>query len=184
MVVAQDSLELDLGATHLTVVGGSHPSVTWSQDGGTGGIVARRTPAAMDLGIAPLGVGGDWTFTSPSNADRCVASLSPATWSGSCTDDVSGWPTEVTAPAPNVTYTAVRTQQVDSVFGDLGGVWTATDGKGGPGSCTVTFQGSAFSSVCNAAAGSLEGTVQLTFDGTSSASGTTSHGYELSAHKQ
>jgi hypothetical protein len=185
MILTHDTLTLDFGSTQLSIdASTASPGVTWTHDGRGGTIVTRLTPTAMSLGVVPLDVGGDWTFTSTGDAQRCVASLSPSAWSGYCDSYVYDWPSEVTEPVPGVHYTATRTQQLDSVFGDLGGTWTATDGRGGPGTCTVTFQGSSFSSTCSGGAGALDGSVSLTFDGTSSASGTTNHGYELSAHKQ
>jgi hypothetical protein len=135
----------------------------------------------MNLGIIPLDVGGAWTFSSPDGSQQCVAGLSAAQVQGSCNSDLFNWPYPVPAPQPGVAYMAVRTQQLVSVFGDLGGTWQATDGTGGAGSCTVTFQGSTFSASCS---GSFTGTVQLTFNGTNLASGTASNGLELSAHKQ
>jgi len=185
MILAKDSLSLDLGTTQLTYTAtGSSLSVTWSHDGTTSSIATQRTPAALDLGIVPLDVGGTWAFSSPSRADACQADLTQPSWTGGCDVYVAGWPSALPEPVPGVHYVATRTQTLDSAFGDLGGVWTASDGRGGPGSCVVTFQGSDFSAACNGAAGSLNGTVQLTFAGTTSASGTTSHGFELSAHRQ
>jgi hypothetical protein len=112
--------------------------------------------------------------------------LSPVKAQASCTSRIWGWPDPLPAPQPSTICTAVRTQQLASVFGDLGGTWRATDGSAGsPGSCEVTFQGSTFSANCDGATDSLWGTVQLTFNAANSvASGSTGHGYELSAQKQ
>ena len=185
LTIAREALTLDLGSLQLAyATANGQLDVTWTANGNASNIATQRSPAALDLGIVPLDVGGSWRFASQDGTERCTALLSPASWTGSCDSPIAGWPPEPPPPTPGVTYNAIRTQQLPSVFGDLGGVWSLTDGQGGPGSCTVTFNQSGFSATCNAATEDLAGTVQVTFDGTSMASGTTSYGYELSAHKQ
>jgi hypothetical protein len=185
LVVARDTLSLDLGTIQLSYAAhGGTLTVTYTRDGNTSSITTQRAPAAVDLGIMPLDLGGAWTFASETSIESCSASLAPSSWTGSCAEYVAGWPGAVPRPAPHVTYTATRTQQLSSAFGDLGGVWEATDGQGGPGHCTMTVQGSTFATSCSSGTGSLTGTMQLTFSGNDTASGTTSGGAELSAHKQ
>ncbi len=188
LVLGASTFNLDIPSTGSSLAysaSGSVLTVLWTLDGSATSIATTRAAAAMNLGIIPEDVGGTWSFSSSAGgSDSCTVSLAASQVSGACNGYVPNWPYPLPAPLPGVHYTATRTGQLNSVFGDLGGTWQVSDGQGGPGACTVTFQGSTFSSSCNGATDALGGTVQLTFSGTTMASGTTGNGIELSAQKQ
>ncbi|HEX8791045.1 MAG TPA: hypothetical protein VF765_08825 [Polyangiaceae bacterium] len=187
LLLGASTFSLDIPSTGSSLAysaNGSTLTVLWTLDGTADPIDATRAAAAMNLGIIPDDVGGTWSFSSAGSAETCTATLAPSQVSGSCNAYLYGWPNPLPVPIPGVTYTAARTQQLSSVFGDLGGTWQVMDNQGGPGSCTATFQGSTFSASCNDATDAFGGTVQLTFNGTTMASGMTGNGIELSAQKQ
>jgi hypothetical protein len=102
-----------------------------------------------------------------------------------CTN-VTGWYSPllglVPQPTDGDTYTATRTAQLPSDFGDLGGVWQTSDVLGGANGCTVTIQNNVFSARCS---GIFQwGSVQATFVNNTMISGTTGSGVEFTAQKR
>jgi hypothetical protein len=182
--IASNALSISIGTDQIDYAGATS-SVSRALDGTTGVVGVARNPAALSTGILAIQASGASTFSMQGSFVDCYASLSPTSWSGSCDGYPYEWPYgAIPYPEPDVTYTATRTQQLSSVFGDLGGVWAATVGPGGPPHCTATFQGSTFSASCQDGDPWSDGSVTLTFCGVDTASGTTGDGFELSAHKQ
>jgi hypothetical protein len=182
--IARNALTVSVGNGDLDYAGSTN-TVTWTMDTTTSHLDVQRTPAPLDPGILAIDVGGTSTFSTAGapGGVTCSASLSPTSWTGSCSPGyVANWPAgAVPFPQYGVTYVATRTQALASVFGDMGGTWTARGN--GPGQCTVTFEGSSFSASC-ANEEPWSASIQLTFSGTDTASGMTSDGIELAAHKR
>lgn len=149
-------------------------------------VAAQVASAPLDMGIFPLVLGGSWTFTDANGSpERCTASLQPSAMTARCTS-VTGWYSPlaglVPQPIDGDTYTATRTAQLASDFGDLGGVWQTSDALGGGAGCTVTIQNNVFSSRCS---GIYQwGSVTATFVNGSMVSGTTGSGVEFTAQKR
>jgi hypothetical protein len=168
---------LILTASHLTVnLGGDvfdlqvdgTPALSWTDHNRPASISATHTGGGVNLGILPLALGGDWTFTGASGG-QCSASLQSASIIGSCAG--AGYSPLL---ALNRHATATRIAKLDSVFGDLGGTWTVSDGGG---SCTITLQSATIMGSCGG------GGVSMTF-GDGVVSGHTDSGGEFSARRQ
>jgi hypothetical protein len=79
-------------------------------------------------------------------------------------------------PGPG-TATGTKETSAQSIFGDLGGTWRLRSSNGR--NCTFQFQGSTFTSDC----GPFLGGATITFAG-STASGSTTSGYEFAARRR
>jgi hypothetical protein len=191
LTISTNSLTIAIGSDTLSYAsaeqadGAATLTTTWTapETNGPSEITTQRTPLAFDLGIIPLSLGGLWQFTGVEDPTQsCRAAASSETLSATCTGNVQ-WPDFLGSGLEgSATYSAVRMTAMDSQFGQLGGTWQVAQDQD-TGGCTVTFQGSTFSATCMDA-DVLDGMVQLTFNGTSMASGSTSNGLELSAQKQ
>lgn len=140
-------------------------------------LLARRlTPSSLSLGDLPLDISGTWRFSDdPDLGDGCNMTLGSGVLSVVCTD--------VDRPLRGLTggtYTASRESTGSSMFGDLGGTWTAAR-SGGEGRCTVIVEGDGVSVECTQA-NELTGTLVATVSG-DSASGS-SDGFEFSAQRR
>jgi hypothetical protein len=140
-------------------------------------ITVAQTTSALDVGVLPLAVGGDWLFSSADSTQSCKASVRAAALTASC-NGVQATP----LGALSGTMIGERTTSLPSLFGDLGGVWHLASGRG---SIDVTVSRNEFKVVSNGL-GNLSGH-PLTLDvkicnGT--LTGTTSDGAELAGTRQ
>lgn len=157
---------------------GSALMLTWSKNGNVTPISVVHGAAPVDTGLLPLGVGGDWTFTSANGAASCTATLAAASLNASC-NDVSS------TPLGNIHGKTIGLRQTPktSVFGALGGVWHFT-GEGS-GTMDVTISGNVFTAVLNGNTGPTGTNGWMTMkicNGT--AAGKASSGFEYAATKR
>jgi hypothetical protein len=183
--IAHNVFVITIGQSVLSyTMQGAALSVTWTDDGKTDNIVTSLgTPTtSTSYGIVPIHLGGPWKFADSNNpANECHFDGELGVFTAGC----SGTHAIVPSYALSNVYTATRTQVLDSQFGDLGGTWKGLATNGDPsGGCTFTFQGSTISSSCAADSNWLAGTADLTFQGTSMASGKTGNGVEYSAKRR
>lgn len=180
LTITMSDFELSYAASGDTL------TVTYREGSSTRTIATTRTPAtlASKIGILPVDITGGYTFTSSTDpTDSCSFDGELGTFTGKCTKGGGREPVD-RAHAGNV-YTAARTQALASRFGDLGGVWRGTaDGADPSGGCVFTIQGSTIRSECGPESAWLEGTADLTFVDTTSASGKTSSGVEYSGKRR
>ncbi|HEU5072823.1 MAG TPA: hypothetical protein VFU02_01590 [Polyangiaceae bacterium] len=138
----------------------------------------RQAESDMDLGILPLPLAGLLRFTGvPDEGAGCDWSLEADEATLLCTDDID---TPNHLPELNdADLRAVRTETLDSVFGELGGRWavTAEDVD-----CSVVFEGNTIDVAC-ARAGSNSGELTVTVDD-GRVSGSTSAGIEFTAQRR
>jgi hypothetical protein len=183
LILDDKSINISIGDyTFLMHVNGAQADLTWSSRyGGISQVKVTHAPAALDLGAIPLQVGGDWTFSTPSGQGGCLGTLSPAAWTGSCTQVDVSTPIYDLYDSPNAHATRVATH--DSMFGDLGGDWTVSNG--GAAHLDVSVAGNTLQATLYSSAGttSSEGGLMLAFNG-GLASGTTSGGVEFSAQRR
>lgn len=188
LTISSDSLYVAIGDDVLSyqATGSTMIVTSWldPDNGATTAMTTTHTSAPLDLGIFSLALGGSWSFTGVADPTAaCQATAAAAAFSATCAGDIN-WPEFLSpGPAPTATYVAQQTMTLDSQFGALGGHWQLGVMGGAPGGCTMTFQGSTISATCSGTGTDLDGTAQLTFNGTSLASGV-SGGVELSAQKQ
>ncbi|CAN5925753.1 hypothetical protein BH11MYX4_BH11MYX4_29940 [soil metagenome] len=166
-------------STLAFTVGGAGMTLTWKD--GTKDLApvgVTRAASAVDTGILPLGLGGQWTFASDtSGAAPCTASFTGNGFNASCP--------KVSTPLGRIdgSLVGIRQQEKSSVFGALGGVWHLT--AGGSGSIDVTISGNVLTAVGNRPAGSTGASDWITVklcNGT--AAGKTSDGLEIAATRR
>jgi hypothetical protein len=156
LILGDDSLSIAFGTTSLSFNGTSSPVLWTDSEHGEVSITANRMPSTVDLGLLPLDLGGAWTFGN--GADGCNASLSATTFNATCTGGVEGLP----EPLPDTlagSVNATKTASLPSVFGSLGGTWSAQFQQG---SCTASFSGNVITIDCNDEE-TFHGSVQASF---------------------
>jgi hypothetical protein len=141
------------------------------------GVVANtHTPAGFSFGSFPLYPGGAWSFEGK-RKEACSGTLDATLFSASCSG-VTTLPRGV--PRLEGAVSGTHTSRAASRFGDLGGTWSLSDGKGG--ACTATFTGGTFTLDCkDALAWTGTSTFTFTSDGVS---GTTAGGAEVSGTRR
>ena len=182
-------LTVTIDSQQIAVVAGSG-AFTFKRDSGgflathtSGGssrqIVVEGTAAGgMAFGAIPLDLSGTWKARNAGASDGlgCDGVLSPNDASAVCTG--TRFPIWMDGYNPGAgTATVTKEATAPSMFGDLGGTWRVTFSKGG--SCTFRFERSSFSADC----GPELGGATITFSG-STASGSSTSGYEFSAHRR
>jgi hypothetical protein len=176
LVLGDNSLSVAFGATSLTFTGTNNP-VVWTDDThGTVTITASQVASSVDTGVLPLNLGGAWTFTSGTSG--CNAALSASSFNASCTDGVGGLPEPLPTDLTG-TMNMTKTSSLPSIFGALGGVWSATFVDG---TCTATLGGNTISVDC-ANESAFAGSVQLSIC-QGAVSGSTSHGIAFTGRQQ
>jgi hypothetical protein len=176
LVLGDNSFSIAFGSTSLTFTGPSNPVVWTDSYHGSVTIHATQVGSAVDTGLLPLNLGGGWTFTT-GTSPGCNASLSTGTFNATCTDGYFDLP----EPLPsNLTGTmnATKTSSLPSIFGALGGVWTAAFVDG---TCTATISGNTVYIGCNESA--LSGSVQVSIC-QGIVSGSTSSGVAFTGRQQ
>jgi hypothetical protein len=175
LVLGDNALSVAFGSTSLTFTGTGNP-VVWTDDiHGTVTIRASQVASTVDTGVLPLNLGGAWSFTSGTSG--CNASLSAGGFNASCDDGVVGLP----EPLPNLagTMNMTKTSSLPSIFGALGGVWSASFVDG---TCTATLSGNTMTVDC-ANESAFDGSVQLSIC-QGAISGSTSHGVAFTGRRQ
>jgi hypothetical protein len=140
--------------------------------------VTRKAAGTMALGAIPLDLAGDWSGRNAGASDGlgCDGTLSASSVSALCTGTrFPSWMDGYNPGSGNAS--GAKEADAASIFGDLGGTWRVSFSKGD--SCTFRFEGSTFSSDC----GSALGSATITFSG-GAASGSSTSGYEFSAHRR
>ena len=137
-------------------------------------IGVTRAASAVDTGIMPLALGGQWTFASnTSGGEQCTASYTGNGFNASCA--------KVSMPGGgsiNGSVVGIRQQEKASVFGALGGVWHLT-GEGSE-AIDVTVSGNVFTAVSSRASSTRSDWVTVKMcNGV--AAGRTSDGSEIAA---
>ena len=176
LVLTSSRLTITVGSVVVALSVDGKPTFDWTDGDGPTPITATHAGAGVDFGIVPLQLGGDWTFTG-AQGGSCSASVQSASLLGSCSG-VGRAPAPL--PSLNRHATAMRTRELGSVFGDLGGAWSVSDDHGA--SCNITVQGATIMASCSSH-GSSAGGVSLTF-GDGVVSGTTDSGVEFSARRR
>lgn len=171
----------------LTYSAAGNQALTWSRtDDPMVPITVQNTPTDLSAGSIPLALGGQWAFAA--NGMRCSAALG-ANSTVLCQSDATAsmvggvWPFGIPKPRLGTTYTVVRTGQLESQFGFVGGQWRATASSSSEDVCTMTVAGATVSITCKTS-NSLDGSMQMTVGSGCVASGTTSSGWELSARRR
>jgi hypothetical protein len=174
LVLSSSRLTINLGGDVFDLQVSGTPTLSWTDHGSPTPINTIHNGGSFNSGALGLGLGGDWGFSGASGGS-CSASLQSGSFVGSCAGAGYG-------PLFNLNRhaTATRTAQLDSIFGDLGGMWTVSDDNNG--SCAITVQGATISASCKSG-GARWGGVTLTF-GDGLVSGTTDSGDEFSARRQ
>jgi hypothetical protein len=158
------SLAIDPGSGAMTL--------SWTAKAVTTPINASRTAAVEDVGVIPLGLGGNWSFSSQTGPEQCTASLAGGTFDSNC-NHVNGTPAGTLVGS----LTGSRTAKATSIFGELGGTWSFISG-GGSSSADVSFAGSVFTATTRKMGQIPNGTMAVRVcEGT--VSGITSSGWEF-----
>ena len=130
------------GRSLTFTVNGGTMTLVWSDGSRRTPITTTRTSGAVDTGLLPLSLGGQWTFSSTIDAESCTASLGDNGFNATC-NGVHSTPFGTLRG----TVVGVRNQPSSSIFGALGGVWhLAGDGQG---SVDATIRGNTFTAVVN-----------------------------------
>lgn len=140
-------------------------------------IGVTRAASAVDTGIMPLALGGQWTFASnTSGGEQCTASYTGNGFNASCS--------KASTPGGGTldgTVVGIRQQEKASVFGALGGVWHLT-GEGS-GVLDVTISGNVFTAVSSRTSSTRSDWVTVKMcNGV--AAGRTSEGSEIAATRR
>ncbi len=176
LTIDANTFAFSTGNTSLifNVVGHDDPvmTLTWTAPDHANGvpITTVRSPAALNLGLLPLQLGGQWNFASAAGDETCAASLGAAGFSATCG--------QIKTPLGSLKGTLLgqRTQTLPSLFGDFGGTWLLT--ANGGGGANVTIAGNSFAATLTRSSNRTNGSVNLKVcDGT--LSGTTGDGYEF-----
>jgi hypothetical protein len=112
----QESRELAFKVTGGTM------SLVWRQPT-TVPITVSHTSSALDVGVVPLAVGGDWGFSSADATQSCKATVGASALTASC-NEVQGTP----LGALSGTMIGERTSSFPSLFGELGASGTSRAG--------------------------------------------------------
>jgi hypothetical protein len=155
--------------------GANAMTLTWTTPRESHAITTQRTAAPLDLGIVPLSLGGDWSFSEQGSTNTCSGSAHDGTIGAECVGSFGNLP----VPSIAGKLTATRTSALASSFGALGGVWSINTASGTQ--CEARFSGNELTNTCSN--GALRGGLTLTF-AAGVASGTTSGGIELSARRR
>jgi len=176
LVLQQDALKVTAGTEEFSYASVSGAlEVKYRKGSRTSAITTTRTSSLINLGALGLDLGGAWTFASTNEpSKKCTLDAQAASFVAACNENFN-WPREFPEPDEDRVYTATRVKQLPSVFGDLGGEWTATDNVDKKGTCTFTFQDRTVSSVCTEAK-ELTGSMSLTFSDDGTATGTAGGG--------
>jgi hypothetical protein len=137
-------------------------------------IAVTHTGDAVDTGLLPLAVGGQWTFKGQ-GTESCSSSLTANGFNATCSGLRS-------TPFGRLdgSVVGIRQQQLASIFGALGGTWHLAGSDSG--SVDVTLSGNTFSAIVNSQSGPVGGSAWTTIkvcNGT--AAGKSSTGLELAA---
>lgn len=159
-------------------VNGAAMTLTW-KDGtkAPATVGVTRAASAIDLGVIPLAMGGQWTFAGNTANDSCTASFTGSGFNASCA--------KASMPVGTMdgALSGIRQQEKSSIFGALGGVWHLT-AEGGSGSLDVTISGNVLTAVENRASSTSSPdwfTMKLC---NAAASGKTAGGIEIAATRR
>ncbi len=138
----------------------------------------RQRESDMNLGVMPLPLAGALRFTGvPDEGDGCDYNLDAEELTIECTDSIV---TPGNLPELNsADLDAVRTSELESIFGELGGRWTVTAEDV---DCSVVFEGNAIDVSCERA-GATSGDLTVTVED-GRISGSTSAGIEFTAQRR
>jgi hypothetical protein len=170
------------GMWSLTKQGGTL-AVSYSDERGDESATGTQTASgAVSFGAFPFDASGSTMITEvPADPDKeagtCQGTLTASAITAGCTS--VGRPPKP-APRMNGTFSATKISSADSIFGDIGGMWTGTNGSNQ--SCSITLQGAGLSTDCTGT-GLLKGMLTMAFTDTI-ASGTTTAGVEFSATRR
>jgi hypothetical protein len=170
------SLTLSVSGGTMTLIWSDHRHEAQTDPPRQVPITATYAGSPLNVGVVPLALGGQWSFSSTTDSEACIASLSSTAFNASCTDVHS-------TPFGTVDGTVMgqRTQALPSIFGDLGGQWHLTGNRGGAGA-DVTLSGNSFVATVGGS-GDLGGSVSAKVcDG--KASGVTSGGVEFAGQRR
>ncbi len=165
-------------STLAFAVNGAAMTLTWTD--GTKAPAATgvtRAASAVDLGVLPLSMGGQWTFAGNTATDTCTASFTGTAFNVGCVK------AEMAVGRIDGALSGIRQQEKSSVFGALGGVWHLTS-QGGSGSVDATISGNVLTAVENRASSKSSPywfTMKLC---NAAASGKTSEGVEIAATRR
>jgi hypothetical protein len=141
-------------------------------------ISVTHTAKALDTGLLPLALGGQWAFAGQQGYETCTSSLSEAAFNTTCNQVRS-------TPFGRLegTVIGIRQQKAASLFGELGGTWHLTGA--GTGSVDATISGNTFTAVVNGDGGPVGRSGWVTMKiCNGAAAGKTSSGLELAATRQ
>jgi hypothetical protein len=114
------------------------------------------------------------SFSTPGVAGRCEGDLGAGAFSGSC----EGARFRRFGANENGSLSARRTAPATSIFGELGGTWTAETAAGAK--CSAVFEGNVVTVACDGGERNFDGSMTLTFSN-DLVSGSTSRGVEIAA---
>jgi hypothetical protein len=179
--VDADTFHITIDRTDLMMKATGNQAVLTYTDGSNAPVInTAHASSAMSLGAIPLAfAGGQWTFTGDATSRGAnvttTVSSSAVTAQGS---NVDGHPQGL--PDLNGSFTAGRTSQLDSIFGDLGGEWvlTASDTT-----IDAKFSGSTVAITVSGRSATKPGSLTVTV-GDGIVSGTTTDGFEFSARRR
>ncbi len=132
----------------------------------------------MDFGVIPFALSGRWYLSNdPDTGRSCESVLNPTTLKAHCNEV---FPPSWIGPMTDGWLDGMKTSELVSVFGQLGGEWQLDFLDGG--SCVARFEHTTMGITCTGT-GRLDGTSAITFNG-DTASGYTARGVEFSAVRQ
>ncbi len=159
-------------------VNGGAMTLTWT-DGAKAPAATNvtRAASAVDLGVIPLAMGGQWTFAGTTASDTCTASFTGGGFNASCVNAA------MAIGRIDGALSGIRQQEKSSIFGALGGVWRLVS-EGGSGSIDATISGNVLTVVENRASstGSPDWFTMKMCN--AAASGKTSDGVEIAATRR
>jgi hypothetical protein len=134
--------------------------------------VTREAAGAIDLGVIPMRIGGQWAAVETAGMEECRAFAEQGTISGACHSLGAGWQ-----------YGGFHAEQVEhlpSIFGDLGGTWNVQNAFEMTGGCTAILRDTTFTARCSGTGPRSDGKITFAMqDGFGT--GSSDEGLEISA---
>jgi hypothetical protein len=174
LTISREVFILELGSVFVDYSPATAPGLVVSP--GAGGVraynVTHAAGDAIDLGVIPMRIGGEWDADETTGIEECRAFAEGGVIGGGCRSFGGGWQ-----------YGAFRAEQLErspSIFGDLGGTWNVLNAYEMTGGCTAILRDTTFTAHCSGTGPRSDGKITFTMqDGFGT--GSSDKGLEVSA---
>jgi len=173
LTISSEIFLLELGSVFVDYSPATAPTLVVRPGGGVRAYdVTREAGDAIDLGVIPMRIGGQWDADETTGLEECRAYAEEGAIAGACQSRNGGW--------QYGGFHAVQLERSASIFGDLGGTWNVQNVFDMTGGCTAILRDTTFTARCSGTGPRSDGKITFTMhDGFGT--GSSDEGLEVSA---